>query len=183
MAAAILAADARATAQVAERKSIYASLDHQPAAAAMANERRAMVATEMRKEIAPGAGWTLVEDNLASGAYEWIADEGVAVRLSKTTPESRLKEAAKALQGVQSELIELPPPPEGPSETVLIRLMGNPLSEVSVDVVPVRRKGVRASAIPLKAIATIKTERFRNGSTPTKPVVKLPGVRRAAESE
>ncbi|HEU4737129.1 MAG TPA: hypothetical protein VFS48_08915 [Solirubrobacterales bacterium] len=183
MAAAILAEDAKATGQVAERKSVYASLDPQPAAAAMANERRAIVATAMRKEIAPAAGWTLIEDNLRNGAYEWIAADGVAVRLSKTTPESRLQEAAKALQGVQSQLIELPPPPDEQRETILLRLMGNPLSEVSVDVIPVSRKGVRASAIPLKAIATMKTERFQSGSLPTKPSVTLPGVRRAAESE
>lgn len=183
MAAAILAEDVRASTQVAERKSVYASLDPQPAAVAMANERRAIVATAMRKEIAPAAGWTLIEDNLRSGAYEWIAADGVAVRLSKTTPESRLQEAAKALQGIQSELIEFAPPPEGQRETVLIRLMGNPLSEASVDVIPVSRKGVRASAIPLKAIATMKTERFPDTSTPKKTSVTLPGVRHAAESE
>lgn len=181
VAAGIVASDARAVKTVEERKSVYAALDPQPAAVAMASERRALVATDMRREIAPEAGWTLIEDNLAYGAYEWHGPQGEFIRLSKTTPESRKFEAAKAFQGIQEELVVPPPPPDGPREEILIRLMGDPLSDPCVDIVCVGRKGVRSSAVPLAPLATMQTERFPTGM-PAKTSVTLPGVRRIAES-
>ena len=71
--AAVLDTDAVVLAQIAERRHVYASMDPQPAATAMALERRAFVATEMRKNIGPSCGWELIEEHLESGAYEWVA--------------------------------------------------------------------------------------------------------------
>jgi hypothetical protein len=174
----ILSADATAIARLAERRSAFAGLDHQPVAAAMAGERRAIVATEMRTVIAPSLGWTLVEDNLACGAYEWLVSD-VAVRLSKTTRASRL-EAAKALLGIQDTLFETTADPAGPRDEVLIRLMGNALKEASVDVIPVGHDGSLSTAIPLKAIATVQVERIPSTDAPAKTSVTLPGTRRHA---
>ena len=181
VAAGIVASDAKAIERVEERKGIYAGLDPQPAAVARASERRALVATDMRRDIAPEAGWTLIEDNLANGAYEWQGPRGEFIRLSKTTPESRKLEAAKSFQGIQEELIVPPPPPAGPREEILIRLMGDPLKDPTVDIVCVGRKGVRSAAVSLAAIAKAQTERFP-GKAPVKTSVTLPGTRRAAET-
>ena len=175
-ASAILSADAAAIARLAERKSALAGLDHQPAAAAMASERRAIVATEMRATIAPALGWTLVEDNLSCGAYEWLIDD-VTIRLSKTTRASRL-EAAKALLGIQGTLFKTTADPAGPGDEALIRLMGNALTEASVDVVAVGQDGSLSTAISLKAIATVQVERIPSTGAPAKTSVTLPGTRR-----
>lgn len=182
VAAEILGADAEILADLLKRKSVYAGYDHQPGATAMANERRAHVATKMRTVIAPRYGWVLVEDHVASGAYEWRVD-GFTVRVSKTTPESRQEEAAKTLLAVQPSLFEILPVPATSTETVLIRLRGNPLTRPTVDVISMHSKGAAPSAISLKAIAAANVERLPATSTPGKPRVTLPGVRRAAESE
>ncbi len=181
VAAGITASDARAIERVKERKGLYAGLDPQPAAVAMASERRALVATDMRRDIAPEAGWTLIDDNLPNGAYEWQGPRGEFIRLSKTTPESRKLEAAKSFQGIQEELIVPPPPPAGLREEILIRLMGDPLKDPTVDIVCVGRKGVRSSAVSVAAIAKMQTERFP-GKAPAKTTVTLPGTRRIAET-
>jgi hypothetical protein len=183
VAAEILAADADAVAQLSKSRELFSGLDAQPAAVAMASQRRALVATRMHRLVAPAAGWKQVDDNFSCGAYEWIGPEGEFIRLSKTTPETRKLEAAKALQGVQVQLIESPPSPSSDSrETILIRLMGNPLTDASVDVVCVGRKGVRTSAIPLAAIAAFSTQAFPGAAQPAKAKVTLPGGRQHAES-
>lgn len=181
VAADLFALDVQISAEILKRRGSLAGLDNHPVASAVANERRAMVGTELRKTIAPNAGWVLVEDNLASGAYEWLVGD-YAVRLSKTTPESRQKEAAaKVFQGTQGALFSMAPVSGSKRETALIRLMGNPLAEASIDAIWAEKKG--ASAIPLRAIAAGETERFRGTATPPKPSVTLPGrVRRADES-
>lgn len=177
----ILSIDADAVAQVAKRRSVFAGLDKHPAAVAMAGERRAMVATAMRATIAPRHGWELIEDNLFSGAYEWLADD-LIVKLSKTTPESR-EQAPKALLGVQESLLPDRPLAKAPRETVLIRLMGNPLEGASVDIVPVGPNGTTGLPVSLTAIAAAKTDRIPNTGKPAKPSVTLPGVRRASGLE
>lgn len=180
----VLGFDAAAIDHVKARSGGYAGLDPQPAAAAMAMERRAYVVTETRKFIAERLGWPINEDKQPCGGYEWFPEDGLAVRLAKTTPESR-QEAAKALLGIQGELaLQLPPPKvdDDQREVVLIRLMGNPLNSPSVDVVPLRKNGQHGAAIPLKAIAQANTERLSSTGTPTKPSVTLPGDRRIAES-
>jgi hypothetical protein len=181
-AAKILGVDATAIAQVAERKDSFAGLDHQPAATAMANERRAIVATEMRTTIAPELGWTLVEDNLQCGAYEWLAGD-VAVRLSKTTRASRMEDA-KAQLGIQGSLFETTAAPTGPRDEVLIRLKGNVLKGTKVDVVSVDRHGKLSTSFSLTTIAALETVRIRTVDTPpAKTSVTLPGTRRrSAES-
>jgi hypothetical protein len=181
VAAGIVASDARAIERVEERKGLYAGLDPQPAAVARASERRALVATDMRRDIAPEASWTLVEDHLRNGAYEWHGPRGELIRLAKTTPESRKLEAAKSFQGIQEELVVPQPPPTGPREEILIRLMGDPLGDPSVDIVCVGRKGVRSSAVSLAAMAKAQTDQFP-AKTPEKASVTLPGTRRDAET-
>lgn len=181
-AADFLAIDADAIEWVKSNQRLYAGLDHQPVAAAAAMHRRAYVATGARKLIASKMGWPLNDDTLPCGGYEWLP-ESVSVRLSKTTPESRLEEA-KALLGVQSELL-LPdeaPPRENQREIVLIRLMGNPLTRPTVDVVSLADKGRHGVAVPMSAIASANTERLPSTGTPTKTSVTLPGERRIAES-
>ena len=180
-AAGILEADSRAVAHVAERKSAFAAWDKQPAAAAMASERRAIVATELRTTVAPSLGWMLVEDHLKCGAYEWIVDDDILVRLSKTTPDSRL-EATAALLGLQYPLFETAPHPTAPRDEILIRLNGNPLVGTSVDVLPVTRDGRAATALPLAAIAATRTVKLPNAGKPPTPTVRLPGSRRSRES-
>jgi hypothetical protein len=179
---AILDADARAIAQVAARSEVYAGLDSQPAAAAMALERRAIVATEMRAEIAPGCGWLLIEDHLESGAYEWVVGH-VTVRLSKTTRESRLEDAKTALrlQGVQETLFKTFAHSAGPRDEVLIRLMGNPLRGASVNAVALGISGELGTPIPLSRIAEMQVERVVTPSAP-KPRITVPGTRRTSES-
>lgn len=183
IAAEILSEDAKAVAQVAERKGFYAGLDKHPAAMAMAGDRRAVVATAMRATIAPRHGWVLIEDHFHCGAYEWMVGD-LIVRLSKTTPEAR-EEQAKALLGISEPLFEAPPHPKAPRDVVLIRLNGNPLAgPTTVDVMPVGPRGETGSAVPLRALAAATTEHIPNTKTPAKPSVTLPGVRRrAAESK
>ena len=179
-AAAILDADAAAVEQVAARRSTFAGLDHQPAAAAMAGERRAIVATKMRTDIAPGLGWELIEDNLICGAYEWLVG-GVTVRLSKTTRALR-QEAAKALLGIQGVLFKTTADPAAPRDEVLIRLMGSALTDASVDVVPVKQDGSLSTALPLKAIAAVQIARIPNTGAPAKTTVTLPETDRSIKS-
>jgi hypothetical protein len=180
-AAPILEADATAITQLNQRKSVFSALDKQPAAAAMAGERRAMVATTMRKTIAPELNWELIEDNLQCGAYEWLVD-GVTVRLSKTTRASR-QEAAKVLLGIQGELFSTVAHPGGPRDEVLIRLMGNVLVGASVDAVAVGANGDTSGAvIPLQAIAVAETVPIEGTREPATPKVTLPGVDLPAES-
>ncbi len=183
VAADILAADADAVAQLSASRELFSGFDAQPAAVAMASHRRAFVATQMHRTVAPAAGWKQIDDNFSCGAYEWIGPNGEFIRLSKTTPEARKLEAAKALQGVQVQLIESAPSPSpGLRETILIRLMGDPLRDPSVDVVCVGRKGVQTSAIPLAAVAVFETQAFPGAVQAAKAKVTLPGGRRNAES-
>jgi hypothetical protein len=181
-AADFLAIDANAIAWVRTNQSAYAGQDHQPAATAAAMQRRSFVATEVRKLIDTKMGWPLNEETLPCGGYEWLPD-GVSVRLSKTTPESRLEET-KALLGVQSELLS---PDEAPlrddqREIVLIRLMGNPLEKATVDVVSLADNGRHGVAVPMSAIAAANLDRLPSTGTPAKTSVTLPGERRIAES-
>jgi hypothetical protein len=178
---AILEADARAVAHVAERKHAFAALDKQPASAAMAGERRAIVATEMRTVIAPKLGWVLVEDHLKWGAYEWVVGDDILIRLSKTTRESRL-EAVATLLGIQGALFETAPHPAAPRDQVLIRLMGNPLVGASVDVVPVARDERPTTALPLRAVAATQAVAIPNAGVPAKTTVSLPSTRRSTET-
>jgi hypothetical protein len=179
-ASSILDVDARAVADLAARKGMFSGLDHQPAASAMAGERRAKVATEMRAKIAPGLGWVIIEDNLECGAYEWLADD-VVIRLSKTNRVSRLVSVA-ALLGVQAPLFPTVAEAAGPRDEVLIRLMGDPLTGASVDVASVRHDGGLSTAIPLKAIAAAQIDQVPNTGVPAKTTVALPGTRRPAET-
>ncbi len=146
----------------------------------MASERRAIVATEMRKVIAPAAGWELLADNLMCGAYEWLY-EGVMIRLSKTNRESR-REAAIALLEAQGVLFEMPAQPPATHDEVLIRLNGNAVRGWSVDVVAVGPNGQTFTAIPLKAIAAAQTVQIPQTGAPAKTAVTLPGRRRTAET-
>ena len=157
---------------------MFAALDKQPAAAAMANERRAIVATAMRTTIAPAAGWTLIEDNFMSGAYEWLVGD-VVLRLSKTNRESRL---AAALQGVQVPLFESSAAPSAPRDEAMIRLMGSPINGASVDVVAIGMSGAVSTPLPLRAIAAMQTAKIPNTGAPAAPRVTLPRTRRSAES-
>jgi hypothetical protein len=176
----ILSADAKAIAVLAQRKSDFAGLDSQPASTTMALERRARVATEMRTTIAPKLGWTLIEDNLPCGAYEWLAED-VVIRLSKTTRASRI-EAFKACFGIQDTLFVTTASPAGPRDEVLIRLQGNALKGASIDAAAVRSDGHLSTTIPLKVIAAIQTSRITTVGEPEKTTVTLPGVRRSADS-
>jgi hypothetical protein len=181
--AAILEADARILAQVAERRTVYTAMDPHQAATAMAVERRALLATEMRKDIAPSCGWQSIEDHLNSGAYEWLAGDTL-VRLSKTNRESRLEDvkAALRLQGVQEELFATVAHPAGPRDEILIRLMGNALHGASVDAVALGPQGQLGTPIPLQRIAEMQAERFVPASTP-KPRITVPGVRRVDRTD
>lgn len=182
IAADLLAIDASAIDWVKTNQSAYAGYDHQPAAAAAAMQRRAFVATEARKLIDKKLGWPLNEKTWPSGGYEWLPD-GVSVRLSKTTPESRLEET-KALLGIQEELLG---PTEAPlrndsRELVLIRLMGSPLEKPTLDVVSLADDGRHGVAVPMSAVAAANTDRLPSTGTPAKTTVTLPGDRRIAES-
>ena len=181
IAAGILDIDAAAITRVKSRRGDFAGYDRQPGEAALAMERRAYVVTETRKLIAAEVGWPLNEKKLPCGGYEWLPD-GISVRLSKTTPESRLEEA-KALLGIQGEFdLGIPAPAaKDPRETILIRLMGS-LDRPKVDVVSLADDGLHGTTIPLSAIASANTERLPSTGTPTKPSVTLPGERRIAES-
>lgn len=146
----------------------------------MASERRAIVATEMRTTIAPEFGWTLIEDNLKCGAYEWLVSD-VVIRLSKTNRVARL-EAVAALLGIQGALFEMAAHPSAPHDEVLIRLMGNAIDGASVDVVPVGQHGSVSTPLPLKAIAATQTGQIPNTGGPAKTSVTLPGTRRSADT-
>ena len=179
---AILDVDARALAHVAARREVYSNLDPQPAATAMALERRAIVATEMRKEIAPGCGWVLIEEHLESGAYEWIVGHTI-VRLSKTNRESRLEDAKAALrlQGVQETLFDTVAHPAGPRDEILVRLLGNALRGASVDAVALKSRGELGTPISLRTIAEMQVEHVVPASTP-KPRITVSATRRTSES-
>ncbi len=181
--AALLDSDARAIAQVAARREVYTSMDPQPAATAMALERRALVATEMRKDIAPSCDWQLIEEHLESGAYEWLAGDTL-VRLSKTNRESRLEDvkAALGLQGVQGTLFNTSAHAAGPRDEILIRLMGNALRGASINAVALGAQGELGSPIPLQRIAEMQVERVVPVSTP-KPRITVPGVRRIERTD
>lgn len=181
-AADFLGIDADAVKWVKENQRVYAGFDRQPVAAAAAMQRRAFVATEVRKLIETKMGWPLNEDKLPCGGYEWLPD-GLSVRLSKTTPESRLEET-KALLGVQGELLG---PSEAPiaddqREIVLIRLMGNPLEKPTVDVVSLADSGRHGVAVPMSAIAAAAMDRLPSTGRPAKTSVTLPGRQRDTET-
>jgi hypothetical protein len=182
----ILAIDGDAIAGLSRRRKLFAGVDQQPAAVALAAERRMLVATAMRAEIAPALGWELIEEHLDCGAYEWLVDGSVTVRLSKTTPESRRATAAKQILGVQPELEHfiLPPPARSSlgEEAFLIRLNGDPLGQASVDVIAAGPKGPVGAAVSLRAIAEMEAEEIRPAaSAPSKPKVSLPGALPARE--
>jgi hypothetical protein len=182
----ILAIDEDAIAGLAQRRKFFAGLDQQPAAVALAAERRMLVATAMRAEIAPALGWELIEEYLDCGAYEWLVESSVTVRLSKTTPESRREAVTKQILGVQAELENfiLPPPARSSSsdEAFLIRLNGDPLGQAGVDVIAAGPKGPVGAAVSLRAIAEMQTEELRPAAaTPSKPKVSLPGALPARE--
>ncbi len=182
----ILAVDQDAMAGISRRRSLFAAADQQPAAVAIAAERRMFVATAMRAEIAPALGWELIEEHLDSGAYEWLVEASVTVRLSKTTPESR-REVAKQLLGVQPELEHflMPPPPRPTSieETILVRLNGDRFGRPVVDVIAAGPKGPVGTAVSLRAIAEMEAEEIRPAveALPSKPKVSLPGAPPARE--
>ena len=181
--AAVLDTDAVVLAQIAERRHVYASMDPQPAATAMALERRAFVATEMRKNIGPSCGWELIEEHLESGAYEWVAGDAL-VRLSKTNRDSRLEDvkAALGLQGVQAPLFKNDSSARwSAGRRSSIRLMGNALHAASVDAVALGPRGKLGQPIPLRLIAEMQVERVEPATAP-KPSVKLPQKRRIEES-
>lgn len=180
LAADVLGFDAAAIEHVKARKGDYARYDHQPGAAALAMERRAYVATEMRKLIEKKLGWPLNEKTLPCGGYEWLPD-GWSIRLSKTTPESR-REDTLALLGVQDELLPpgAIPAPEHEREIVLIRLRGNPLIQPKVDVLSLSSDGVHGTAVPLSAIAAANIDRLPSTGKPAKATVTLPGDQRSA---
>ena len=171
VAAAILGIDAQAVTRVAARKGEFAGLDRQPSAVAMASERRAIVATELRKVIAPEAGWALIPDHLMCGAYEWLY-QGTTIRLSKTNRESR-REAAIALLQAQGVLFEMPAQLPATGDEVLIRLNGDAARGWSVDVVSVGPRGQTFTAISLKAIAEAQTDQI-SYPAPSKTSVALP---------
>jgi hypothetical protein len=180
---AILEVDAKAVTQVANRREVYSNLDPQPAATAMALERRAIVATEMRRQIAPEFGWILIEENLESGAYEWLVGNTV-VRLSKTNRESRLEDAKAALrrQGVQGTLFDATTHPAGPRDEVMIRLLGNALRSTTVDAVALKSRGELGTPILLRTIAEMNVEHVVPASAPRKVRITVPGTRRTSES-
>lgn len=184
VASAILEVDAKALAQVSARREAYAALDPQPAAAAMAWERRAIVATVMHKEIAPSFGWTLVKDNFESGAYEWIVGGTTIVRLSKTTKESRLEDAKAALQrqGIQGTLFTMAAHSTVTRDEILIRLMGNALRAASVDAVALRPNGEHGTTIALRTMAEMQVEQLRSAVPPARTRITVPDTRRISES-
>jgi len=180
LAADTLGFDAAAIEHVKARQGDYARYDHQPGAAALAMERRAYVATELRKLIETKLGWPLNEKTLPCGGYEWLPD-GWSIRLSKTTPESR-REDTLALLGIQEELL---PPAQTPAsdeerEVVLIRLKGNPLIRPSIDVLSLSSDGAHGTAVPLSAIAAANIDRLPITGKPAKATVTLPGDQRSA---
>ncbi len=181
VAADILSEDAAAGTEIATRKRGLAGLDNHGISSSVAMERRSRVGTALWKTIAPRAGWTLIEKYHPSGAYEWHFEE-LAIRLSKTTPESRLADAAKHFHGPQGALFEMQPVPGEKRPTILVRLVGNPLEDnAKVDAIWADVKGARP--IPLKAIAMSAVDRLPATATPpATPTVTLPGVRRDAES-
>jgi hypothetical protein len=170
-AAAILAADADAVAAIKSRKDELIILDSQPAAAAMANERRARVATRMRTEIAPRHDWTLRDEHLSYGAYEWELPHGVVLRLSKTTPASR-QEAALSSMGidVQASLFPLPRTVDDADDVILLRLNGNALYSTTVDVANVDARGEVEFRLLLKTIAKSAAAQM---PAPAKPQTKV----------
>jgi hypothetical protein len=176
-AASILSADATAISRLLERKSAFADLDHQPAMTAMANERRAIVATDMRKLIAPEHRWELIDDHLLSGAYEWRVKD-VVVRLSKTTETSRQR--ASAWRGPQAVLFETKA--ERGRDIVLIRLMGNVFTGATIDVARLEQDGSIATAIPLTSIAATQTVALPATPEPARTTVRLPGAGDIVES-
>jgi hypothetical protein len=182
----ILATDEDAISGLARQRRMFAGADQQPVAVALAALRRMLVATALRAEIAPALGWELIDEHLGCGAYEWLVDGSVTVRLSKTTPESRREAAAKQILGVQPELEHfiLPAPTRSSSsdEAFLIRLNGDPLTSASVDVVAAGPKGPVGAAVSLRAIAEMETEEIRPAApAPSKPKVSLPGALPARE--
>ncbi len=181
VAAKVLGEDAAAQQAISPRKGDVAGFDIHGIKSSVAMERRSRVGTALRKTIAPTVGWTLVEDHRASGAYEWHFED-LAIRLSKTTPESRRAEAARHFFGPQEALFEVPPAVGEKRPTILIRLMGNPLDgDATVDAIWADMK--RARAIPLHAIAKSATTQLpTTGQPAAKPTITLPGTRRIAES-
>ena len=180
-AAGILAVDGDAIAELQSRRGFFSGKDQQPAAVALAAERRMILATAMRAEIAPALGWELIEEHLGCGAYEWLVDGSVTVRLSKTTPESRREAVTKQILGVQPELEHfiLPPPARHSStdEAILIRLNGDPLGQASIDIIAAGPKGPVGAPVSLRAIAEIETKEIRPAAAaPSKPKVSLPGA-------
>lgn len=178
VAAEVLSEDGAAGASIALRKGDLADLDNHGVKTSVAFERRTRVGTALRKTIAPRAGWTLVEENHACGAYEWHFED-LAIRLSKTTPESRQAEAAKHFFGPQGALFELPPTAGEKRPTILIRLMGSHIGDnATVDAIWADVKG--AMAIPFPTIAESVTERLPTTATPpAKPTITLPRRRDA----
>jgi len=178
----ILGIDAGAVAKVASKREEFKGLDWQPVATASAGQRRAIVATAMKEKMGPNFRWVLREEHLSSGAYEWIVGDYL-VKLSKSTPESR--EAARGrLAGVQDQLFSMAPPAGTQKGTVLVRLMGNPLTTASVDIVPVSAKGIIGSPIPMSALAQANVEHLRPAAPEVPaPRVSLPRVSRTSRAD
>ncbi len=171
---AILAIDADAIQRIKSRRDELVLLDSQPAAAAMANERRAIVATRMRTDIAPRHGWTLRPEHYACGAYEWELGDGVVLRLSKTTPASR-QEAALSSMGVdvQSTLFPLPRASDDMDDVILLRLNGNVLYSPTVDAANVDSRGEVEFRIPMPTIASTVVSQLPATAKP-QTTVELP---------
>lgn len=171
---AILAADADAIARIQARSDDLVILDAQPIAAAMANERRAVVATRMRTEIGPRHGWRLRDEHLTCGAYEWELEHGVVLRLSKTTPVSRSEAMLLSLgYEVQASLFELPRVTLGTDDVVLVRLNGGALSDPTIDVASLTSHGHVEYRLAMSTIAKASTSTLISETAP-KAVVELP---------
>jgi hypothetical protein len=164
-AADILAVDADAIRRLSPQQDEFALCDHQPTAAAVANFRRAIVATAMRTKIAPRLGWTFRDQHFESGQYEWEVGGGVVVRLSKTTKETR-QTAVLAAMGVQTSMFPLPEPPTDTDDVILVRLNGSVFANPTIDAASLNAAGNVEYHYNMKTIAKATVETVRPAEAP-----------------
>lgn len=179
-----LALDAEICDLIRSRRSEYTSLDPHQRKTRLAAERRAHIASGMRRTLDVVPNWVINRAYLDAGRYEWDVDRDLSVRIAKRLPKDH---QGPALQSVSVSLFEEAGVPRAKRDRLLVRLSGDPLLDTAgMDVAcltPGRRQDWRmgmvhiavAGATPVRRVAPNPVEAPTKRQAKPKSTITLPG--------
>lgn len=163
-----LALDAEIGDLIRSRRSEYTLLDPHQRKTRLAAERRAHIASGMRRKFDSVPNWIINRDYLDAGRYEWDVDRDLAVRFAKRLPKEH---QAPALDSVSMALFADDVVERAKRDRLLVRLHGDPLlNTASMDVAclsPGGRQEWRMDMTVIAAAGTIPVR--RDAPTPAEP--------------